>query len=107
MAADFGLPKRSPLGVVRRGSRSHLNRRHAPQAEFGLPPARLASVGPPDEDWPAGDIRSYFGTIFWSPLGDPGGGTTGIVESEDGNGLLIPASPTGGGRITPVSVPSR
>jgi hypothetical protein len=54
-----------------------------------------------------GDVRSYFGTIFWSPLGDPGGGTTGIVESEDGDGLLIPASPTGGGRITPVCLPSR
>ena len=40
MTADFGLPKRSPLGVVRWGGRSHLNRRHAPQAEFGLPPAR-------------------------------------------------------------------
>jgi hypothetical protein len=44
-----------------------------------------------------GDVRSYFGTIFWPPLGDPGGGTIGIVESEDGDSLLIPASPTGGG----------
>jgi hypothetical protein len=62
MAADFGLPKRSPLGVVRWGGRSHLNRRHAPQAEFGLPPALLASVGPPDEDWPGWRCNQK---LFW------------------------------------------
>jgi hypothetical protein len=30
----------------------------------------------------------------------------GIVEPEDGGGFLMPASPTVGGRITPVSLPS-
>jgi hypothetical protein len=51
------------------------------------------------------EVLPYFGTTFWFPPGEPGGGMIGIVGSEDGGGFFTPASPTGGGWITPVSLP--
>jgi hypothetical protein len=100
-----GLDRPSLCAAVLAAPSSSANRcergwNHATMS-YGDRTASLERWTPSDRN--AGKTPHRFPLV---PPGEPRGGTVRIVESDDGGGFLIPASPIGGGRNTPVSFPS-